>query len=351
MGIQQTFCCGTFSKRGLKKTGIYIALVFLITGCSDTRPGADIGNIDAGIAIRRLEVDLFEIDVDIDSIPVQAKILEQKYGEFFDIFNHLIIRIGSPSSPAYPEHLHRFLTDMDIYRIRTEVDSIFGDLSWLENDLENAFRHFLYYFPDYEAPRIYTYLSGFNQSVVTSEGIIGIGLDKYLGADHFFYSQLHLPMYQRRNMHPGKIVSDVMMAWAMMEFEFDNTEDNLLSHIIHHGKLLYFTDAVLPDQHDTLKTGFTARQLEWCRKNEDLMWTYLVENRLLFSTDARTIGRFVNPAPFTREFTSDSPGTAAIWLGWQIVSSYMNRHRNVTLGELMADNDYQKILNQARYRP
>ncbi len=345
----QNKCVRVVSSGGGYMVTLFLMFTLLTAGCSDTRNKADISGIEAGIDIRRFDIDLF--DVDIDSIPVHVGTLEEEYGEFFEIFNHLIIRTGSSSAPAYPEHLHRFLTDMDIYRVRTEVYTVFDDISWLVDDLEMAFRHFLYYFPDYPLPEIYTYLSGFNQSVVTADRIVGIGLDKYLGADHFFYSQLQLPMYQRRIMHPGKIVPDVMMAWAMMEFEFDGTGKNLLSHIIHHGKLLYFVDAMLPWQPDTLKTGFTAQQMDWCIRNETMMWTYLVENKLLFSTDARTISGFVNPAPFTREFTSDSPGMAALWLGWQIVSSYMDRNRHVTLEELMNDDDYQKILNQARYRP
>ena len=108
---------------------------------------------------------------------------------------------------------------------------------------------------------------------------------------------------------------------------------------------------MLPQQHDTLKTGFSLSQLEWCRRNEIMMWTYLVENKLLFSTDMRTIGRFINAGPFTRDFSRESPSRAAVWLGWQIVRSYMNRNRDVTLEELMLDNDYQGLLNLARYRP
>jgi len=342
------------SGRGSHSLGFLIVFPVLVTSgllmaCSDRVPAPDISGIEAGIEIMRFDADLFELD--IDSIPEQIADLEDRYGDFFDIYFNLIIRIGNPASPAFPGHLRRFLTDFDIYRVKTGVDEVFPDLAWLEEDLERAFRYFMYYFPGYRVPDIYTYISGFNQSVVTSEGIIGIGLDKYLGTGHVFYSQLQLPVYQRQIMHPGKVVSDCMMAWAMMEFEFDDSEDNLLSHIIHHGKMLYFLDAVLPGQHDTLKTGFTEQQLQWCRRNENLMWTYLVENKLLFSADVRTISRFVNPAPFTREFTSESPGRAALWLGWQIVSSYMNRNRNVTLKELMEDTDYQRILNQARYRP
>ncbi len=331
------------------KLRVLLLMLAVMVGCTPGDRRVNLEGLDPGVEIHRLDIDLFEID--IDSIPQQLPPIKERYGEFFDIFNHMIIRVGDPHSPSYPKHLKRFLTDFDIYRIHSETRRVFKDLTELEAELDMAFRHYMYYFPGYTVPRIYTYISGFNQSVVTAEGIMGIGLDNYLGSDHFFYSELQLPNYQRYNMHPAKISSDCMIAWAKTEFEFDAADDNLLSHIIYHGKLLFFADAILPDLHDTLKTGFSLSHLEWCRRNEDRMWTYLVENKLLFSTDSRTISRFINHGPFTSEFTRDSPARAAVWLGWRIVKSYMGRHKEVSLADLMLDDDYQGILNRARYRP
>jgi len=327
-----------------------LLIILLLPGsCSPRKKGADLRGIDAGIMILRLEQDLFAID--IDSIEEKVPLIAQKYGEFFDIFTNLVIRIGDPGSPSFPGQLFTFLTDFDIYRLQSEVSEVFTDLSDMESELENAFRHYLYYFPGYEVPVIYTYISGFNQSVVTAEGILGIGLDKYLGRDHLFYSQLLIPDFRRQKMDPARIPADCMIAWAMTEFEYNDENDNLLSNMIYQGKLFYFAAAMLPGHHDTIRTGFTSSQLEWCINNERQMWTHLVENKLLFSTDARTIGRFINDGPFTADFTRDSPSRAVTWLGWQIVKSYMQRNRDVTLEQLMLDSDYQNIMHLARYRP
>lgn len=330
-------------------TAFLLLISVIMTGCSTSERKPDLDGIDARIEIMRLEKDLFAMD--IDSIPDQLPEIEDKYDEFFEIFNHLIIRTGSPRSPVYNEQLLRFITDYDIYRLYKEVERVFPDLDNLEEELENAFRYFIYYFPDHQVPQVYTYISGFNQSVVTAEEILAIGLDKYLGSDNEFYFKLQLPNYQKMNMHPAKISSDCMIAWVMTEYEFNDNDDNLLSHMIYHGKLLYIADMLLPDQHDTLKAGFSLSQLEWCIENESRMWTYLVENKLLFSTDSRTISRFINEGPFTREFSVESPGRAAVWLGWQIVDTYMKRHNHISARELMLDTDYQGILNSARYRP
>ncbi|MFP4365464.1 MAG: hypothetical protein ACLFQA_00085 [Bacteroidales bacterium] len=329
--------------------GIMIFILVSMPGCSSEHKQADVEHIDLEIDIKRLEKDLFEID--IDSISHEINTIENKYGDFFDIFNNLIIRIGSHSSPAYEENLKSFLTDFDIYRLYNEVETVFPGIETTEKEIETGFRYFLNYFPDYPIPQIYTFISGFNQSVVTADSILAFGLDKYLGRDHRFYSELQLPVFRRKNMYPEKIPSDCMIGWAMTEFEFDEKDENLLGNMIYHGKMLYFADLVLPHQHDTLKVGFTNDELEWCRNNETNMWTYLVENKLLFSTDALTIGQFINEGPFTRGFSRESPARAAVWLGWQIVDSYMERNSHVNPEELMLDADYQRILNSARYKP
>lgn len=327
---------------------IFLTLISM-PGCSSEHKQADIEHIDLEIDIKRLEKDLFEVD--IDSISTEVKSLESKYGDFFDIFNNLIIRIGSSGSPAYEDHLKGFLTDFDIYRLYNEVETVFPEIETTEKELETGFRHFLHYFPDYPVPQVYTFISGFNQSVVTADSILAFGLDKYLGRDHRFYAELQLPVFRRKNMYAEKIPSDCMIGWAMTEFEFDESDENLLGHMIYHGKMIYFANLVLPHQHDTLKMGFTYDELEWCRKNENNMWTYLVENKLLFSNDALTIGQFINEGPFTSGFSRESPARAAIWLGWQIVNSYMERNGHVSPEELMLEDDHQRILNSARYKP
>jgi hypothetical protein len=326
-----------------------IMLFSLISGCSRGHHEADIKGISLDIEIKRLDRDLFTID--IDSIPDQLTRITNNYGDFFDIYNHLIIRIGDVRSAAYEQQLRRFLTDFDIYRLHKETQAVFPDLNDMASEIEKGFRRYKYFFPGYPVPRVYTFISGFNQSVVVSDSILAIGLDKYLGPDHQFYSQLQLPIFQRSKMYPAKIPADGLIGWAMTEFEFNEEKGDLISNMIYQGKMLYFADRVLPDHHDTIKTGFTRKQLEWCKKNERQMWTYLVENKMLFSTDAKTIGSFVNEGPFTSGFPRESPARAAVWLGWQIVENYMRRNTHITLEELMLERDYHMILNNARYRP
>jgi len=326
-----------------------LLLVIMFAGCGGNPLNVDVSTIDIKLEIKRLDHDIYKVD----SHNLQESIaeLKQKYSSFFDTYNENVIAIGDPSGSFYLSYLKAFLNDTVRVSSRLKIDSVFSDLTNLENELESAFRHYRYYFPKRTIPQIITMISGFNQSVVLTNEAIGISLDNYLGADCPFYVMLGLPEYKRQNMYSDKIPTDVLYAWAISEFDFDESRNNLISNMIYQGKIIYFLDAMFPKEPDYLKIGFRPEKLEWCKNNESGMWTFLVEHKLLFNTDRMNIVRFVNPAPFTSNFSPESPGRTGVWLGWQIVRKYMKKNPGITLPGLMSENDYQKILNDSGYSP
>jgi len=326
-----------------------LPLIILLISCQRNPLKVDISGIDLTLNLKRLDQDIFKVTPEnMHQIIPQLK---QTYGPFLNAYNENIIAVGDPSDSLYATYLNEFLRDSVRISTKLKIDSVFHDITSLQKRLEDGFRHFKYYFPAKRIPQLITIISGFNQSVVMTTEAIGISLDNYLGADCPFYTRLALPAYKRENMYSAKIPSDVLYAWGISEFEFNEAHNNLLSQMIYQGKMLYFLDAMFPEDPDNLKIGFQSEKLDWCKKNEEGMWTYLIEHKLLFTSDRMNIVRFINPAPFTSSFTAESPGRAGIWLGWQIVRMYMKKHPGISLPELMSDNDYQRILNDSGYAP
>ena len=304
----------------------------------------------------RVDIERFEMDilgVDLAEVIPSLEVMEKKYGEFLRLFGY-VINIGEPGTAEWAEKLVLFSGDRTNREVYETVMKVFPSVNRLEEKLSSAWSYYLYHFPDSVVPEIFTCITGFNNSIIVGNGILGISLDRYLGSESKYYSMLGVYNYERRFMIPEKIPSDCMFAWASATWEASPLQDEtptLLSSMINEGKMLYFTKSMLPVEPDTLIFGFTAEQMKFCTNNEKQMWEYLLEYDLLFISDDFTIRKFTGQAPFTSAFTNESPGRAGSWLGFRIVESYMSRNRNISLGELMGEKEPSVILSGARYFP
>jgi gliding motility-associated lipoprotein GldB len=326
-----------------------VLLLITLCACQRGRLDVDISGIQADTPVIRFDQLLFSVPQ--ENLKTGILTLKEKHPDFFSLFSHQMIRIGDVEDEMFFPELTRFLEDSLIREVKKKVDSEFSDLSEIEKQVNRAFRHYAYYFPDRNIPHIYTCLSGFNQSIVLAEGLIGVSLDKYLGPDCSYYDGLGIPRYQQRKMHRERIPVDIMMGWGASEFTKNGKEKHLLSHMIYQGRLLYFLDAMFPRMQDSLKIGYTAQQLQWCEENEAQMWMSLVENKRLFSSERMDIKRLMDDSPYTKGFPVESPGRTGAWIGWQIVRKYMERNPNVSLPQLMQAENAQEILNDSRYYP
>jgi len=336
--------------KGLKYLFYIVILTIALLGCKRNPLKVDISNVKNDIKVVRFDHELFSISTN-DTLNSLIE-LHNKYPEFVDLFTYKIIQIGGIDEEQFLTAMKLFLTDTMILNVEKQVDEKFSDFEEIENQLNEAFNYFQFHFPEKELPTVFAYISGFNQSVVTAENIIGISLDKYLGRDCEYYKKLNsTPQYKILNMHKEKIVSDVAYAWGITEFESSGKQTTLLDNMIHQGKLMYFVDALLPEMHDSLKIGYTGLQTNWCKRNEAQMWSQLIENKMLYSNKRMDIIRYTNNSPTTSGFPLESPGRTGVWIGWQIVRKYMKEFPETTLGELMNNDDYQQILNDSKYFP
>jgi uncharacterized protein YjaZ len=81
------------------------------------------------------------------------------------------------------------------------------------------------------------------------------------------------------------------------------------------------------------------------------MWKTLIENKYLFSDDFQLRRKLLEDAPFTQPFTQESPGRAGIFVGYQIVESYMHKNFDISPLELMQNHNAQGILEHSGYQP
>ena len=349
---KNSYLCSLQKKEFMKRFNIILlcgCVIFGIVSCKKNRfEIADTGFEQ--VKIERFDRDLMSIDT--ARIVEQIAELREKYGDFFALYTEKIIPIGNETSPNYYPLIKGFVNDSMVREIYNEAQLCLGDMSDIERELTIAFGYIRRYFPNIEIPRVLIHISGFNYNIVLADGFLSVGEDFYLGDDYEPYLYLeNLYEYQRRNMYREKIAPNYVYGFLVGEFPMDVFSTRLLENMLYRGKIMYLQTVIMPNQPQHVLFGFTPETLQWCKDNEQQMWLYILEKRHLFVNDMFTVAKYLNEAPFTSFFGNESPGQAAVWLGYRIVKQYMDNNTHITLPELMSETDYQKILEQSKYKP
>ncbi len=330
---------------------VFIYILMLISSCSEERRKAADGAEDVHFVVDRFEQDLFSLDP--GKMHAGLSHLKNKYGSFFDLFAFQITRLGSQDSVLMAERFAQFISDTNLRTVYNDCNAVFGDFKAEKEGLEKAFSEYAVQFPQNKIPRIITFFSAFSYPVVVDSSTLGIGLDMYLGTDYRFYYTLDppLPLFIRKNMRKEYVVPDAIRGWLESDYEIDESRAKMIDMMLSQGRVLCALDKLLPEMHDTLKSGYSKSQLDWCMANESRIWSFFIDNKLLFSDDPNLLQKYVSDGPTTNGFPKESPGNIGKFAGWQIIKSYLKANKDVSLQALMEEKDLQKIFQQSRYKP
>ena len=339
-------------KKRVQSTVAYCLLLIvycLFISCGSNPLDVDVSKVKVGeVKIKRFDKDLFSVNE--TNFNEKNSELKKNYGEYYLGFAQNLIWRRSVDDTLYKEHLLDFVSNADMKALYDECVKNFSDVSDIEKDLTESFCHILFYFPETKLPVAVTTMTGFNSSISFADSFYSIGMEMYLGERNKFYDYAQFPFYKRKVMNRYNIVPDFLKGWAMNTFPQDSSKEDLLSQMIYQGKILYLLDAFLPNSNDTSKIGYSEKQLKWCERNASNIWSYIIENEMLYSSATEDVAKFINEGPFTSGFVKESPARTGIWLGWQIVRKYMERTKS-TLKQLMEIKDAKKILDESKYKP
>ncbi len=305
---------------------------------SNTSPDADQTN--PALVIHRYEKALFGIPP--ENLAEGLKKIAPEYKVFLG--DHY-------TSPDAIARLREFVENSQNQEVYSECSKRFPDLNGLANELNDAFIRLKNEIPGFKVPEIYTYVSGFDfqYPIKYTDSDLVIALDMYLGSDYAGYRKMGIPLYISERLTPGHILPDCMKEISMPYISGTKTPV-LLDAMIEEGKILYFAGLMLPETEDYLIAGYSTAQTEWCKANESKLWEFLIENELLYSSNAESMSMFMTDGPFTASFSQESPSRTGAWLGWQIVKKYAEK-TNTDLKALMANKNSQEILEKSGYKP
>jgi len=303
------------------------------------------------LTFNRFENALFIINN--ENAEVQIQNLQNDFGTFNEVFATQIMQKGDMTDSVYIKELLSFINHPDMREAYDSVSIMYSDLSDIKRKLNFGFTLFNHDFPTYPIPEITTFFGGFNYGVVTYDNNIAIGLENFLGMNSKFYRLLGTPEYLRFQKQRKFISSNVMEVWINEYFEQYLIGRDLLSQMIYKGKIMYCIDKMLPNTSLSNKFRFTQEQMDWVIDNESNIWSYFIENDLLYSSNEQEFRTFLHYAPFAKGMPNDAPSRVAYFIGYQIVSEFMQRNDRTELPieDMMKLSDSRQFLKLSKYKP
>ncbi len=324
-----------------------------ITSCSRSNE-PDISNIKLNIKIERFDQSMQQLTA--GNVAQVAPQLEKKYDWFYADYIQNMLSVGSMADTNYYQNVRTVLGNPEYIALAKAVKSTYPNLKKQEAELTDAFKRMKYYFPMQKTPRFISFLSGFSVQTPIGNGYVGIGLDMFLGKDSPFYPALvqSIPQYISRRFTPENITPRVLETYIREElYPEADASVSLLDKMVYNGKVLYLMQKALPNAPDSLLIGYTEAQSAWCKTYETDIWAYFIDEKLIFESDYAKIQKFLTDAPFTPGLgeNNQSAPKLGVWVGWQIVKNYMDKHPELEPKDLLALQDAQKILRNSGYKP
>jgi hypothetical protein len=286
--------------------------------------------------------------------------LDEQFPDFTDNFlRHIIpLRRGDFSPEEQLLMMKAFLTFPLIREVDSTIIQKFPEAA-LERqrvNFEEALRYYKYYLPD--APRPDTLLTFFSQfelaGALYGDGDMAVGLEFFLGPD-YDYQQVDpretiFSSYLSRTYTPEHMTEKLMR--TLIEDRIPRPRGGrLVDYLIYEGKKLFLLNKVLPEIPDSIIQEVTAPQMEWLRENEIPIYAHLQKEKHLYSTDPVLIRKYTQPSPSSQGMPGEAPGQAVNYLGKKIVEAFVKANPSISMAQLLAIDDGQKVLAGARYKP
>ncbi|HTQ63500.1 MAG TPA: hypothetical protein VMI12_01815 [Puia sp.] len=330
-----------------------LLLIVIFVACRNNKAIPDVSNIPLNLRIERFDKAFFELDS--NHIVQGLHELNQQFPYFtYDFVAH-ILGAGPLTDTNQTAFIacRQFL--ISYLPVKDSIELQFEKMQSIEKDLKKGFQLVKYYFPDYHLPpKVVSYIGPFDApGVAITRYTLAIGLQLYAGKDFSFYKSVQgqelYPGYISRRFEAPYIVPNCMKAIAEDLFPDSSGDKPLIDQMIEKGKYWWLIDQFLPETDDSLKTGFTEKQLNWCKSNEGLIWNFFLQGDI-YTIDPDLIKNYIGDAPHTQGMPDASPGNIGQWVGWQIVKKFAAEHGSMSAEQIMKTTA-RKIFEESKYKP
>ena len=158
-----------------------------------------------------------------------------------------VLRIGQVNDPQINTKFLSFYQDSTLQVLINEAEHQYANVDDINEALSVAFKYLKKELPTMEIPEIYAQIGSLDQSVIVGNGMIGICLDKYLGADYELYRK---PEYgysasQRSMMQRQYIVPDCIGFYLLSLYPMPREAMTQAERDIHMGRIQWVVNEAI----------------------------------------------------------------------------------------------------------
>jgi hypothetical protein len=330
---------------------ILIALVALIA-CKKKAEYKPLMDIKAAKVDKWIRYDDLLSHIDSGNPGNSIQKLKALYPEFSRIYFTQIIKDPGNPDTNWVNIFHSYDTSSVIRALRDTIGHQLGDLSAQESLFSNAFARLQKLLPGHKTPQVYTAITGFMAgAAVISDTSLLLSPEMYLGSGHYYYDPQKWPMYIQRTMNKDNMATNLLKSYIRFNILPQQDPKDLLGYMIREGKEAWLMYQIIPAEMDTLVYDYSKKQLDFCRSDEKEIWAYFIKENLVYETNLRKIGKYVNPSPNVPGMPPDAPGRVAAYTGFKIVQSYLERYPEEDLTKFLQNTNAKGIFMKSKYKP
>jgi hypothetical protein len=303
------------------------------------------------VPMERLDQVLFNMD----TAHIKDSLLERNtpYPFLSEVLLKQMLAIDSGNSEA------ALLSFLNAYRpIYTAVQKLNAP-AIAHPQLQTLFKTLHYYFPAYNLPKKIIYfigpLEGFGNSI--GSDYMAVGLQMFLGDTSSWYQseqiQKYFPSYISRNFTPRFIPITAAKNLVQDIAPNSRVSRSLIIEMIELGKRQYILKKVLPETNDADLFGYSSLQYAATINAEQDIWNYLLKMNLVYSKDPKVTTQLLSEGPFSIYFGNEIPGNVGLYIGYQIVKSWISQQSDEDQSNLIAllQMPAEKIFAESKYKP
>ncbi len=158
-----------------------------------------------------------------------------------------VLQLGQVNDPEINHKFLLFFSDSTLQRLIDDVQEQYANIDDLNRELTDAFGRLKDEIPSIDFPEVYAQIGSFDQSIIVGNKMLGISLDKYLGADYPFYVE-HYTLEQRKLMTRSMITPDCLSFYLLSLYPMPSETMTQDERDMHMGKIQWVVNQVTDRQ-------------------------------------------------------------------------------------------------------